>query len=366
MAYQKTNWKDRAVERPRTYRMQQNPDGTVTLIPEPGTVYEAGTPVNAPNMNKIEQGIVDATQLAIDWAKSFGLGANVPYASDLNALPLNDGTGFYKSSGNDTKNTPPGVNGNGSVIHIARDVRPSQIFMDYVTNRVFIRGYTSSGWNNWEEIESVTGAQQKANQAANQAEDNAKNASVNKFAAYGGANPIDPNTTADAYIITNHANVPTGSGYWHIRTYYYSDPDNTRAQMAIRYIGGDDMYIRQREAGAWTPWKRVWHSGNTPQTRLNNGVFEVNDGGWKPVGGVKQVLRGAVIVEDANIDVAISSVNMAKSSVRLNTIYNQFHGDNYGYKTISATLTSSTNLRFTVSNQNSINVTVQWEVIESY
>lgn len=54
MAYVKTDWKDKVIERPRTYTIQDNGDGTVTLIPVEGTVYEAGTPVNAFNMNKLE------------------------------------------------------------------------------------------------------------------------------------------------------------------------------------------------------------------------------------------------------------------------------------------------------------------------
>lgn len=54
MAYEKTIWKDRAVEKPRTFNIVNNPDGTITLIPAPGTVVEEGTPVNAANMNKIE------------------------------------------------------------------------------------------------------------------------------------------------------------------------------------------------------------------------------------------------------------------------------------------------------------------------
>jgi len=60
MAYTPTEWKDRVVEHPRTYTIQDNGDGTITLTPEPGTIYEPGTPVSAPNMNKIEQGLVDA------------------------------------------------------------------------------------------------------------------------------------------------------------------------------------------------------------------------------------------------------------------------------------------------------------------
>ena len=58
MAYIKTTWKDRLVESPNTFEVQENPDGTITLIPTPGTVTQAGTPVNATNLNKIEDGIV--------------------------------------------------------------------------------------------------------------------------------------------------------------------------------------------------------------------------------------------------------------------------------------------------------------------
>jgi hypothetical protein len=60
MAYTPTTWKDRSVEKPRTYNEVANGDGTITLNPSPGTIYEAGTPVNAANMNKIEQGVAAA------------------------------------------------------------------------------------------------------------------------------------------------------------------------------------------------------------------------------------------------------------------------------------------------------------------
>jgi hypothetical protein len=55
-------WKDRIVERPRTFKLQ-NADGTVTLVPAPGTIIQEGTPVNAANLNGIEQSIVEASQV---------------------------------------------------------------------------------------------------------------------------------------------------------------------------------------------------------------------------------------------------------------------------------------------------------------
>ena len=47
-------WQDRIVERPRTFTLQNNADGTITLIPAPGTIVQAGTPVNAGGLNGIE------------------------------------------------------------------------------------------------------------------------------------------------------------------------------------------------------------------------------------------------------------------------------------------------------------------------
>jgi hypothetical protein len=54
MAYTPTNWENREVERPRTYIMTDNPDGTVTLTPSEGTIFSAGTPLDATNLNKME------------------------------------------------------------------------------------------------------------------------------------------------------------------------------------------------------------------------------------------------------------------------------------------------------------------------
>lgn len=59
MAYEKTLWKDRVVEKPNTYRTVENPDGTITLYPITGQVIEKGTPISAANLNKIENGIVE-------------------------------------------------------------------------------------------------------------------------------------------------------------------------------------------------------------------------------------------------------------------------------------------------------------------
>lgn len=55
--YDKTNWVDRVVEKPMTFNIQNNIDGTVTLIPAEGVVTSPGTPVTASYMNNLESGV---------------------------------------------------------------------------------------------------------------------------------------------------------------------------------------------------------------------------------------------------------------------------------------------------------------------
>lgn len=60
MAYERTIWKNREVERPRTFTKVDNGDGTITLVPAEGNIIEQGTPIIAANMNNIEDGIEEA------------------------------------------------------------------------------------------------------------------------------------------------------------------------------------------------------------------------------------------------------------------------------------------------------------------
>lgn len=53
-------WKDRIVQYVRRFTQQNNADGTITLIPAPGTVTQEGTPVNAAMLNAMEADIVKA------------------------------------------------------------------------------------------------------------------------------------------------------------------------------------------------------------------------------------------------------------------------------------------------------------------
>lgn len=104
MAYEKTNWKNREVERPRTFEKVENPDGTITLVPAEGNIIEPGTPIIAENMNNIEEGIEEAIQLASSLTKSdVGL-SNV---DNIKQMPIAGGnfTGIAKSQANTSYTT---------------------------------------------------------------------------------------------------------------------------------------------------------------------------------------------------------------------------------------------------------------------
>lgn len=85
MAYTKTEWKDQVVENPRTYSMRDNGDDTVTLLDAFGTVTELGTPVNAANMNHIEDGIAAVEALANTKQAPITGGATTITSSNLTA-----------------------------------------------------------------------------------------------------------------------------------------------------------------------------------------------------------------------------------------------------------------------------------------
>jgi hypothetical protein len=65
MAYAKTTWVDRIVQFSNRFTKTNESSGSVDLTPFTGTVAQAGTPLSAANMNKMEQGIYDAYNTAM-------------------------------------------------------------------------------------------------------------------------------------------------------------------------------------------------------------------------------------------------------------------------------------------------------------
>ncbi|MEK4006103.1 C1q-like domain-containing protein [Paenibacillus sp. FSL H3-0333] len=96
MAYDKTVWKDRVVQRPRTYIESANADGSITHIPSEGSITEVGTPVNASNLNKIENELYSlSTQLngvVNPWGDNTTSSRSRCEASESNSINLSGST----------------------------------------------------------------------------------------------------------------------------------------------------------------------------------------------------------------------------------------------------------------------------------
>lgn len=97
MAYIPNEWKDQVVQRPKTYQMNNNDDGSVTLVNSFGLVTELGTPVNEDYMNHIEQGIAGTGVRKYSTSETYNEGEWV--------LSESDGK-LYKSLVANNKNNP--------------------------------------------------------------------------------------------------------------------------------------------------------------------------------------------------------------------------------------------------------------------
>ncbi len=109
---------------------------------------------------------------------------------------------------------------------------------------------------------------------------------------------FDPNAVENGNpdhinIVSNHANTPDSTYYWHINTQFYSSTDNCR-QIAAQYNNGADMYVRSRYNKFWTNWKKVAY------TSSNTGWFNVSKiNGWTGNLYYKKFNDGTVVVTGA-------------------------------------------------------------------
>lgn len=155
MPYIKTEWKDRVVERPLTFTMQNNPDETITLVPSEGQIIESGTPITAEVMNNLEkqyEEIAVTAQMTKITDDEGGVKINVSAVEgDVLADIVAAGKGihtFYAVTG--SRNLPPaGVSIRGFA-HMTDPNYGWAIAMDYRNN--FYTNYydaPSGGWKGW-------------------------------------------------------------------------------------------------------------------------------------------------------------------------------------------------------------------------
>ena len=108
MTYIRTNWVDRDVEFPRRIRLERE-DSTQEVVNydlEPGSITQQGTPVNAVNLNNIEEGIVDLDEFVdeqIIYLESSGADDTSNFLNALtesqNKILVLDRQGIYTISG---------------------------------------------------------------------------------------------------------------------------------------------------------------------------------------------------------------------------------------------------------------------------
>lgn len=96
MAYSKTTWFDKIVQFPFRYTKSSETSTQVTLQHDYGTITNAGTPVNATNLNKLEQGVYDA-HVTADSALSLATTANTTANAAIPKGTSNTTTAFVKT-----------------------------------------------------------------------------------------------------------------------------------------------------------------------------------------------------------------------------------------------------------------------------
>lgn len=359
MAYTPTTWLDWLVQYPDRFRITDNGDGTVTIAPEPDTIYEAGTPANAANLNKIEQGIADAAATA-DAAlpksggdvsggvsiSGFVMGNSTDPVADLATIP---DLRHYQGILNNVTGYPSAY---GSIIGYKRSSNAHafswQIFQGYNTNVLHYRkGDGSNGWTAWQQLITSAGGQTvNGGIAFSKGETTAYNGSATDGQVMVGSTIFVQQTGGSNAAVAQMVFQPrSGYGYNRIVSSGGSAPYMT-------FITNNAERMRIASDGTVTVGgNEVWHRGDL---RWNVDHLEYNDAGtWKAVGGVKNIQRGSVASTVGPVNVTISAVNMAKASVNIPGSTNG--SDSKGR------LTSSTNIEILTDNGGD---TIPWEIIE--
>jgi len=150
---------------------------------------------------------------------------------------------------------------------------------------------------------------------------------------------------------------------------FYICPSNSIDAEDWDFVKG--LRINLVAGDAYILGSKVWTRADL---RDNGGVLEIfTSGAWKPVGGIKRILRGTTAVTNnasgnttITVDVPISAVDVNKSEERLRGSYS--HAGSSGTShLVSVELTSSTNLRISWQTGSwSATIQVPWEVVESY
>jgi hypothetical protein len=338
MTYTKTAWQDRIVQHPLTYSMVDNGDGTYTLTPVPGTVTQAGTPISAANLNKIEQGIADATATAeAALPKSGGTMTGDQSFSQNNANVKGAGQ-FLFASGKQRVWILSNAYFDGTNYMRYDTAQPAAAISPDASTGKAKFWYAAAGANpiTWTETDIITNAGGQTIGGilyVGAGTDNSTPYGIGNF-GYGGL------SVEAVFANKNYASAAAALGFWDGATFM---PGIMAKQDGSALIGSG--YIR-------------WNS--------SLGIFEqsADESTWKGIGGVKSIQRGTVTLNGSTQNVTISAINTAKSFISVNGAASIFTSG--AVSTWYATLTSSTNLQIVSSGAGVANSPIAWEVIESY
>ena len=259
MAYNPTQWKDRVVERPRTYSLQDNGDGTYTLLPMPGNIIEPGTPVNAGNMNKIEQGIADTSQ---------GLEQHI-----------NANTGVHGATPNATPSRIVMRDGNG------RAAVANPVNNNHIANKQYVDDAADAA-----EQAAIDWVRERGIGSPGQTIDDLNNAT-------------EPGRWYVAGSST--ANTPDGLSWWTVLVAYRNS--SNLAQIAFRTISGaTQTKIRFLSGGTWTEWGDIWTSFNLPNP-VQTTEFNAHVNATSAHGATSAATANRIVMRDGNGRAAVAN-----------------------------------------------------------
>ncbi|OBZ13330.1 pyocin knob domain-containing protein [Bacillus sp. FJAT-26390] len=149
MAYTPRVWVDRAVATPNLYTKTGETASEVTLVAKPGTITQAGTPINAAAMNQLETGIQAAA------ANADKANTTILASPNLNTLTA---TGRYYCT--TPTNLPlAGLNFYVDVINInggTSSVYCMQVAYSGADNRIWTRRNLNGTWTAWTQVSNET------------------------------------------------------------------------------------------------------------------------------------------------------------------------------------------------------------------
>lgn len=270
-------------------------DTSFSLPPASETVkgvVEIATPIEAADGADNTRAVTSAGVLAA--LQRYGVGAT---ASNLGPVtlqtdPLSVPNGWYTVSGADIE-SPEGPT-SGYVEHIRGSISARQRFMSASTSNTYKRIFQSGEWRSWEKELASTDLTQSESDTTDgrilKVGDFGLPKTENYFAlpaAIGGTDAeTDWNTIVEPgwwqKVLSNNQNGPGGggTGYWYCLVAAYANTGNV-TQIAVPYgVTNNPGTIkwRARYNGAWTDWREVYSTGNTPAFLAQNGYQKLPNG----------------------------------------------------------------------------------------